>query len=413
MVVERILEMIKIYSKTEQFLGMVDLISIYQFIQRNTPIYYTNQFYQNKLPKLETYPTKPNTPLYISLKQTNLNSTGYFAFVVKNKKKEELIGLIGESSLLISDVMIGRKRGCLVVVKTLFNLKENIIISNLLQILELESSTDFIRLKNDKDVFLNPTSFYDYTPQQNDIEDDYSVNVFGREIPKSYLERAKLDLKFTSRVEVRNKILDYRKEDVVSFYLPKKNMNEENFNKRYYTALQTLVYLNQKASKEMCFNYLFSLNNKNQYKLDKDNFQNSFDRWWRNVKDYSKYIDAPTQTKHIHFNHNAFLSKQQKKDITSRIVGLKRSLNTIERIYGIRKENPNLNKTEINKLYELKYKKKGTNTIRKYWETKPYSIEEEVKKINMEYMDLSPLPSYVQFNSPPSYPLPPWVSCLK
>ena len=185
--------MIKIYSKSEQFLGMVDLISIYQFIQRNTPISHTNQFYQNNLPKLATYPTKPNNPLYISLKQTNFNSTGYFAFVVKNKKKQDLTGLIGESSLLISEVMIGRKRGCLVVVKAYFNLKENLIISNLLQGLELESSTDFIRLKNDKEVFFNPNSFYDYIPQQNDIEDDFIESDLERFIPKSYLERSKLE----------------------------------------------------------------------------------------------------------------------------------------------------------------------------------------------------------------------------
>ena len=382
MVVERIIEMLKIYSKTEQFLGMVDLISIYQFIQRNNPIYLTNQFYHNNLSKLATYPTKPNNPLYISLKRTNSNSTGYFAFVVKNKKKEELIG---ESCLLVSEVMIGRKRGCLVVVKTLFNLKENLIISNLLQGMELESSNDFIRLKNDKEVFFNPNSFYDYTPQQNDIEDDFIESDFERFIPKSYLEREKLNLKFTSSIGVKNRVVDYREEEVVNFFVPK-NINEGNFSKRYYTALQTLVYLNQEASKEKCLGLLYSINNKTSYKLDKVNFQNSFNTWWAGVKDCGKYIDAPTQLKHIHFNPNAFLSKQQKKDITSRIVGLKRSLNTIKRIYDIRQENPTLNKTEINKLLELKYQKSSITTIRKYWETKPYSIEDEVMKINMEYM---------------------------
>lgn len=376
--------MIKIYSKAEQFLGMVDLISTYQFIQRNTPISFTNQFYHNNLSKLATYPTKPNTPLYISLKQTNSNSTGYFAFVVKNKKKEDLIGLIGESCLLISEVMIGRKRGCLAVVKAYFNLKENIIISHLLQGMELESSTDFIRLKNDKDVFFNPTSYYDYTPQQNDIEDDFIESDLERFIPKSYLEREKLNLKFTTSIGVKNRIVDYREEEVINFYLPK-NINEGNFNKRYYTALQTLVYLNQDASKEKCFGILYSINKKTSYKLEKVNFQNSFDTWWAD-KNCGKYIDVPTQLKHIHFNPNAFLSKQQKKYITSRIVGLKRSLNTIKRIYDIRKKNPTLNKTEINKLLELHYQKSSITTIRKYWETKPYDMEQEVMKINMEYM---------------------------
>jgi hypothetical protein len=384
MVVERIIEMIKIYSKTEQFLGMVDLISIYQFIQRNTPISHTNQFYQNNLSKLATYPTKPNNPLYISLKQTNSNSTGYFTFVVKNKKKEDLIGLIGESCLMISEVMIGRKRGCLVVVKAYFNLKENIIIYNLLQGLELESS-DFIKLKNDKDVFFNPTSLYDYSPQENDIEDDFIESDLERFIPKSYLEREKLDLKFTSSVEVVNKVLDYREEEVVNFFLPK-NINEGNFNKRYYTALQTLVYLNQEASKEKCFICLFSLNNKRQYKLDKVNFQNRFNTWWADVKDCGKYIDAPTKIKQRHLNPNAFLSDEQKTNIHSRLNGFNKSFKTIKRIYDIRQENPTLNKTEINELYKLKYQKSSITTIRKYWETIPYSIEEEVKKINMEYL---------------------------
>ena len=250
--------------------------------------------------------------------------------------------------------------------------------------MELESS-DFIKLKNDKDVFFNPTSFYDYNPQENDIEDDFIESDLERFIPKSYLEKSKLDLKLTSSIEVKNRIVDYREEEVVNFFLPK-NVKKENFNKRYYTALQTLVCLNQDASKEKCFGLLYSINNKTSYKLDKVNFQNSFNTWWAGVKDCGKYIDAPTQTKHIHFNSNAFLSKQQKKDITSRIVGLKRSLNTIKRIYDIRQENPTLNKTQINELLELKYQKSSITTIRKYWETKPYSIEDEVKKINMEYL---------------------------
>jgi hypothetical protein len=247
-------------------------------------------------------------------------------------------------------------------------------------------------LKNDKDVFFNPTSFYDYTPQQNDIEDDFIESDLERFIPKSYLEKSKLDLKLTSSIEVKNRIVDYREEEVVNFFFPR-NVKKENFNKRYYAALQTLVYLNQDASKEKCFGLLYSINNKISYKLDKVNFQNSFNTWWVSIKNSGKYIDAPTQTKHIHFNSNAFLSKQQKKDITSRIVGLKRSLNTIKRIYDIRLENPTLNKTQINELLELKYQKSSITTIRKYWETKPYNMEEEVLKINLAYIDLNPLAS--------------------
>lgn len=378
--------MIKIFSKTEQFLGMVDLISTFQFIQRNTPISPTNLFCQKNSSKLKTYSAKPNTPLYISLKQVNSNSTGYFAFVVKNKKKEDLIGLIGESCLMISEVMIGKKRGCLVIIKSHFNLKENMIISNLLQGMEIESSTDFIKLKNDKDVFFNPTSFYDYTPQQNDIEDDYAGCDWERFIPKSYLELKKRDFKWSSYIEVKNKVVDYREEEVVNFFLQPKNLNEKNFNKRYYIALQTLIYNNLNATKEDCFECFFNINKKMNFKMDKVNFQNYFNTWWASVKDCGKYNDAPKTTKTIHYNPNAPLSFDQKKVITQRILGLKRSLNTIKRIYNLRQENPNLNKTQINKLYELKYKKKGATSIRKYWETIPYEMEQEVMKINLEYM---------------------------
>jgi hypothetical protein len=380
--------MIKIFSKTEQFLGMVDLISIYQFIQRNTPVSPTNQFYQKNSSKLKTYSTKPNTPLYISLKQTNSNSTGYFAFVVKNKKKEDLTGLIGESCLMVSDVMIGKKRGCLIMIKSHFNLKEEMIISNLLQGIELESSNDFIKLKNDKDPFFNPTSFYDYTPQQNDIEDNYAESDWERILPKSYLEMEKLDLKLSSSVVVKNNVVDYREEEVVNFFLPKSSINERNFNKRYYTALQTLVYNNLEASKEKCFNLLFALNNKMNFKIDKVNFQNKFNTWWANVKKCGKYIDAPTTTKSIHFNPTALISKQQKKEITARIVGLKRSLNSIKRVYDFRQQNPNMKKNDVQKALDC-----SINTIRKYWETKPYNMEEEVMKINLAYMDLTPLAS--------------------
>ena len=75
----------------------------------------------------------------------------------------------------------------------------------------------------------------------------------------------KLDLKLSSSVGVKNKVVDYREEVVVNFFLPKSSINEGNFNKRYYTALQTLVYLNQEASKEKCFGLLYSINNKTSY----------------------------------------------------------------------------------------------------------------------------------------------------
>ena len=121
--------------------------------------------------------------------------------------------------------------------------------------------------------------------------------------------------------------------------------------------------------------------------MDKVNFQNYFNTWWASVKDCGKYTDAPKTTKYIHYNPNALFSyDDQRKVITQRILGLKRSLNTIKRIYNLRQENPNLNKTQINKLYELKYKKKGATSIRKYWETIPYEMEQEVMKINLEYM---------------------------
>jgi len=282
---------------------------------------------------------------------------------------------------MISEVMIGKKRGCLVMIKSHFNLKEDMIISNLLQGIEIESSTDFIKLKNDKDVFFNPTSFYDYTPQQYDIEDDFIDSDLERFIPKSYLESAKLDLKFTSSVEVMNKVIDYREEEVVNFFLPKSSINEGNFNKRFYTALQTLVHNNLEASKEKCFNFLFSLNNKMNFKMDKVNFQNKFNTWWANVKDCGKYIDAPTTTKSIHFNPTALISKQQKKEITARIVGLKRSLNSIKRVYEFRQQNPTLKKIDVQKALDC-----SINTIRKYWETEPYNMEEEVMKINLIYL---------------------------
>ena len=50
-------------------------------------------------------------------------------------------------------------------------------------------------------------------------------------------------------------------------------------------------------------------------------------------------------------------------------------------------------KTQINELLELKYQKSSITTIRKYWETKPYNMEEEVMKINLEFRDLNPLAS--------------------
>jgi hypothetical protein len=56
-----------------------------------------------------------------------------------------------------------------------------------------------------------------------------------------------------------------------------------------------------------------------------------------------------------------FYPSNRKENITSRIVGLKRSLNTLERVYEFRQQNPTLKKSDVQKA--LNY---IINTIRKY-----------------------------------------------
>jgi len=383
--------MVKIFSKTNLFLGYTDIISLFQFIQCNTPIYPINQFSHKNSSKLITSSSNLKNHLYISIMDVNNNPNGYFAFIVKNKNKEELLNLTGDKCLMISNVYVNKRKRCFVIIKSHFNLKDYIT-SKLLIDLELDDSIDLIKIKYDSEIYFNPQSFYEYSPTLNDILDKTSEKEFQRFLPDSTFKEEKSKFIKETPIQVKNKVFDYKKEDVVIFYKPKV-LNEHNFNFEFIRMLQKLVYLNETKTKEEFFDKLWGININNNYSLDLVNFKNSFNDWWKEVIINQKYIVAPKQEKYYHFHPYANLSDKQKDNIVKRVSGLKRSIATIENIFEIRSQNPNMKKTEVNKLLKSKVGKSSINTIRKYWDSTPPNLEEEVRKINLEYININPLHS--------------------
>lgn len=383
--------MVKLFSKTNQFLGYTDIISLYQFIQDNTPIYPINQFSHKKSSKFITTSTSLKNHLYISIMDVNNNPNGYFAFIIKNKNKEELLNLTGDKCLMISNVYVDKRKRCFVIIKSHFNLKDYIT-AELLKDLEVDDSIDLMKIKYDNEIYFNPKSFYDYSPTQIDILDKTSEKEFQRFMPESFFKEEKSKLIEETPIQVKNKVFDYKKEDVVIFYKPRV-LNEHNFDYEFIRMLQKLVYLNPTKTKGEFLVKLWGININNNYSLDLVNFKNSFNFWWREVVINQKYISAPKQEKYYHFHPYANLSKKQKDNIVKRVSGLKRSIATIENIFEIRSQNPNMNKTEVNILLKAKVGKSSINTIRKHWDSKPPNLEEEVRKINLEFMDINSLHS--------------------
>ena len=383
--------MVKLFSKTNQFLGYTDIISLFQFIEGNTPIYPINQFSHKKSSKLTTSSTYLKNHLYISIMDVNNNPNGYFAFIVKNKNKEELLNLTGDKCLMISNVYVNKRKRCFVLVKSHFNLKDYIT-SQLLKDLEIDDSIDLMKIKYDNEIHFNPKSFYHYNPTQNDILDKTSEKEFQRFLPDSTFKEEKSKLIEETPIQVNNKVFDYKKEDVVIFYKPRV-LNEHNFDFEFIRMLQKLVYLNPTKTKEEFLDKLWGININNNYSQDLENFKNSFNVWWNDVVINQIYISAPKQEKYFHFHPYANLSDKQKDNIVKRVSGLKRSIATIENILEIRSQNPNMKKTEVNQLLKSKVGQSSINTIRKYWDSTPPNLEEEVRKINLEYMDINSLHS--------------------
>jgi hypothetical protein len=84
---------------------------------------------------------------------------------------------------------------------------------------------------------------------------------------------------------------------------------------------------------------------------------------------------------HIHFNENANLDREVKRKIIAEIVGIHKSMKTQEAIRKIRKEHTEMNKSQVEKIYNY-----SINTIRRNWEMDIIHFEEELTRINLKFI---------------------------
>ena len=96
---------------------------------------------------------------------------------------------------------------------------------------------------------------------------------------------------------------------------------------------------------------------------------------------YQPVLHVPTVLQHIHFNENANLDREVKRKIIAEIVGILKSMKTQEAIRKIRKEHPEMNKSQVEKISDY-----SINTIRRYWEKDIIHFEEELTRINLKYI---------------------------
>ncbi|MFM7092929.1 MAG: hypothetical protein ACKOZZ_19200 [Bacteroidota bacterium] len=346
-------------------IGMTDIISLVQGIGKHREI--------NLINAPDKHISLENKSIFISLHSSEGERLGYHYLVEWNTSKKELVERLGKECIMISDISLQRRKGCLILIKTHPGIKKEVIIKHLLQGKEVKGNDkELVRLRLDKDLYFNPTGFYKCS--MAGIAQGYS-NI-REEVLKQFENN---HFRYQSRVKVNNPIVDYREEEVVRFYVPKM-IPSRYYEKTLKELLDKMIYLNPDRTREECQEHLWNINAGQPHRMNFATFSNHFDEWWNKSKLEKEYLQVPTIIQHIHFNENANLDKEVKRKIIAEIVGILKSIKTQEAIRKIRSEHPQMNKSQVEKICHY-----SINTIRRYWEKDIIQFEEELTRINLKY----------------------------
>ena len=361
--------MIELFNNKGASIGKTDLISLVQGISEQREITLINS--------PEKHISLENKAIFISLHSSEGERLGYHYLVEWNVSKSELVKWLGKECILISDISLQRRKGCLILIKTHPGIKREVIIEHLLQGKEVKGNDKgLVRLRLDKDLYFNPTGFY-------------KCSIAGTEQRSSNLREEVIKqfknnhFRYQSRVKVINPIVDYREEDVVRFYVPK-IIPSRYYEKTLKELLDKMIFLNPDRTREECQEHLWNINAGQPHGINFATFSIHFDQWWNKSKLEGEYLHLPTVLQHIHFNENANLDRDTKRKIIAEIVGIQKSIKTQASIMKLREENPELNKNQM----KVKFKY-SINTLRRYWDKEIICFEEELERINHKYGNIS------------------------
>jgi len=368
--------MIELFNNKGISMGMTDLISLIQGIKDNREINILSSLGKesnredHKPFKLEEKST------CISLTRSGVNGWGYYFLLAKEVRCNELVERIGKDCLMISDISLQRKSGCLILLRSYPNMNMELLHQHILQRNEIWiNPPNLVKLRMDKNLYFNPTGFYHLPMPGIDHQDYFESNVM-QEIQNQYLKN---NFYYQSKVKVINPVVDYKEEEVVRFYVPKK-IPLKYHDKIFGELLNKMIYLNPHRDRYECLDHLWNIQNNLEYVMDYTTFSIRFDGWWKHSKLEGGYVHAKKVCQSIHFNEDANLDRDTKRKIINQIVGIKKSIQTQAAIIKLRQENPELNKNQMKDKFKY-----SINTLRRYWDKEIICFDEELERINHKY----------------------------
>ena len=372
--------MIELFNSKGKCIGVTDLISLVQGMRENRELTILNPLGDKSASRVYKPFKLEDKPTYISLNPSGGNGWGYYFLVARNVSCNELVERLGDVCLMISDISLQRKPGCLILLRSYPNIKMEYLNEHLLQGNEIkDKEISLIRLRMNKNLYFNPNGFY-HCPIAGIDHQGYLESNVMEEIRIQYMNH---DFRYQSKVKVINPIVDYREEKVVRFYVPKK-IPLRFYDKIFGELLDKMIYLNPKRSKYDCLEHLWNIQNKQEQVLDYTTFSNRFDNWWKHSKLEGGYVHAKKVSQTIHFNERANLDRDTKRKIIAEIVGIQKSIKTQAAIIKLREENPELNKNQMKDKFKY-----SINTFRRYWDKEIICFEDELERINHKYGNIS------------------------
>lgn len=188
------------------------------------------------------------------------------------------------------------------------------------------------------------------------------------------------NLSTSTKVDVKNPIVDYEPIEFLKFYIPK--IIKDGNKHRYYTSMiHALVFLNPKIERDYIFSYLSYINNNfADPRMEMREFTRLFNMVYNGIKD-SGNTAVKTRIKSVHINPDCTLSKKEKISVANTVNGTKRKNVSIQKILDakavLEKKGKKITQKGIGEISGLSPK-----TIRTHFNSSIIDMDEMVQMVN-------------------------------
>lgn len=246
-------------------------------------------------------------------------------------------------------------------------------------------------ISQDSDVFFNPTNSIFLEINEKCVEQykswcitntsniilDYAHSII--EI-KEVLKR----IKTSTKVNVKNPVLDLFPIDFASSYFPNK-IKDGTKHKLYPVMIHILVYLNPTLPVDYIYSYLYFINSHfADSSMESKEFNRLFDFTY-SITQREDYNFRLIRTKYVHFNPDCELTGDEKRNIANRLSGKRRVNSSIEKIMAAKRqlqsEGKKITKAAVSKITGLSRK----TVIDHFEKDELTDIQKEVHDINERF----------------------------